>query len=225
VNFSPVTYQLGQHSTAFDGEIEAIRTTLRLLNLHQDKFERAGNFSDSEAAILTAGSTETVISTEPRDCQALIRQLKANHKQITLQWIPGHCQIAGNEQADVLAKNGAKITQTHIREISYRPIKLHLKQVFHSAYRHELETRLSHKPWKQEIAKIPDWPRRKAVTEFRLCLGQDCLCTHLHRIGIRPDPYCMLCSLREPMDRNHLGPCTALLIGQSVSDTGGPGQK
>jgi len=76
--------------------------------------------------------------------------------------------------------------------------------VFQSAYRHELETRLSHKPWKQEITKIPDWPRRKVVAEFRLCFGHDCLGTHLHRTGIRSDPYCMLCSLREPMERNHL---------------------
>jgi hypothetical protein len=83
--------------------------------------------------------------------------------------------------------------------------------VFQSVYRHELETRLCHKPWKQEIAKISDWPRRKAVAEFWLCVGHDCLGTHLHRIGFRPDPYCMLCSLREPMDRNHLGQCTALL--------------
>jgi len=37
-----------------------------------------------------------------------------------------------------------------------------------------------------------------------------CLCTHLHRTGIRTDPYCTLCSLRENMDRNHLGHCTAL---------------
>jgi len=29
---------LGEHSTAFHGEIEAIRTALRLLNLHQNKF-------------------------------------------------------------------------------------------------------------------------------------------------------------------------------------------
>jgi len=65
-----------------------------------------------------------------------------------------------------------------------------------------------------EIAKIPNWPRRKAVAaEFRLCVGNDCLGTHLHRNGIRPDPYCTLCSLREPMDRNHLGQCTALLKG------------
>ena len=114
-------------------------------------------------------------------------------------------------QADVLAKKCAKITQTHITEASYHSIKLHLKQVFQSVYRHELETRPSHKPRKQEITKIPDWPRRKAVAEFRLCVGRNCLGKHLHRIGIRPDPYCMLCSLREPVDRNHLGQFTALL--------------
>jgi len=59
------------------------------------------------------------------------------------------------------------------------------------------------------ISKVTDWPRR-AVAEFRLCVGHDCLGAHLHRIGIRPDPYCMLCSLHEPMDRNRLGQCTAL---------------
>jgi len=45
---------LGQHSTAFDREMEAIRTALHLLNLHQNKFERAVIFSDSKAAILSA---------------------------------------------------------------------------------------------------------------------------------------------------------------------------
>ena len=203
---------LGQHSTAVDGEIEVIRTALHLLNLHQNKFERAVIFSDSKAAILSAGSTETVISTEAKDCQALLRQLKAKHKQTVLQCIPGHCQIAGNEYADTLAKKGAKITQTHIRETSYHSI-IHLKQVFQSAYRQELGTKLFQKPWKQELAKILDWPRKRAVAQFQLCVGHDCLGAHLHRIGIRPDRYCMLCSLHETMDRNHLGRCTALSSG------------
>ena len=118
-------------------------------------------FSDSKAAILFAGSTETVISTEAKDCQVLIQQLKAKHKQTALQWIPEHCQIAGNKHADALAKKGAKITQTHVRETANHSIKLHLKQVFQNIYRHELETKLSQKPWKQEIANIPDWPRRQ----------------------------------------------------------------
>jgi len=141
---------LGQHSTAFDGEIEAKRTTLRVLNCHHNKFERAVIFSDTKAAILSAASTEA------RDCQDLIRQLKGKHKQIALQWLPGHCQITGNEQADVLVKKGAKISQTCIRETAYHSIKLHLKQAFRSVHRHELETRLSHKPWAQEISKVTD---------------------------------------------------------------------
>jgi len=106
---------LGQNSTAFDGEIEDRRTALRLLNLHKNKFERAVIFSDSKAAILSAGSTETVISTEARECQVLIRQHKTKHKQTALHWIPGHCQIAGNEHADALAKKGAKLHK-HILE-------------------------------------------------------------------------------------------------------------
>ena len=98
----------------------------------------------------------------------------------------------------------------HTPETSYHSIKLHLKQVFQSVYRRELETKISQKPRKQEITKIPDWSRRKAVAGFRLCVGPDCLGTHLHRSGIRPEPYCMLCSIHEPTDRNHLGQCTAL---------------
>jgi N-acetyl-anhydromuramyl-L-alanine amidase AmpD len=89
-----------------------------------------------------------VISAEARDCQALIQQLVVKHKQIALQWILGHCHIAGNEHADALAKKGAKILQTHTRETSYHSIKLYLKQVFQRAFRHELETKLSQKPWR-----------------------------------------------------------------------------
>jgi hypothetical protein len=97
-----------------------------------------------------------ITTMEARDCQDLIRQLMTKHKQIALQWIPGHCQITGNEQADALAKKGAKITQTYIMETPYHSVKLYLKQVFQREYRHELEKRLSNKPWKQEISKVPD---------------------------------------------------------------------
>jgi ribonuclease HI len=106
---------MGQYSTALDGEMEAIRTALSLLNLHQNKFETAVIFSDSKAAILYAGSAKTVISTDARGCKVPIQQLKAKHKQIALQWTPGHCQIAGNKHVDALAKNVPKLRK-HILE-------------------------------------------------------------------------------------------------------------
>jgi hypothetical protein len=90
-------------------------------------------------------------------------------------------------------------------------IKLHLQQLFQSVYKCEQETKLSQKPWKEDIAKIPDWSRRKTVVEFSIVRSAWLLGTRLHRTGIRPDPYCMLCSLHEPLDRNHLGQCAALL--------------
>jgi len=55
--------------------------------------------------------------------------------------------------------------------------------------------------------------KKKCTAEFPFCVWHDCLGTHLHRNAIRPDPYCMLCSLCEPMDRNHLGQCTAVFNG------------
>ena len=85
--------------------------------------------------------------------------------------IPPYSQIAVNEYADTLAKKGAKITQTHVRETSYHSIKLHLKQVFRRAYRQELGTKLSQKPWTQELAKIPDWPKERQLQNFDCALG------------------------------------------------------
>ena len=41
----------------------------------------------------------------------------------------------------------------------------------------ELGTKLPQKPWTQELAKIPNCPRRNAIAEFRLCVGRDCLGT------------------------------------------------
>ena len=77
-----------------------------LPRVHHQEVDLLCIFSDSKAAILFVGSTETVISTEAKDCQVLIQQLKAKHKQTALQLIPGHSRIAGNEYADKLAKKG-----------------------------------------------------------------------------------------------------------------------
>lgn len=39
----------------------------------------------------------------------MIKQLKTQRKQITLQWIPAHCGIHGNEEVDILAEEGSEM--------------------------------------------------------------------------------------------------------------------
>jgi hypothetical protein len=56
-------------------------------------------------------------------------------------------------------------------------------------------------------------------------IGHDCLGTHLYCIGMCTDPYCVLCNLCKPMDRNHLGQCTALSNRTECEQYWGPGQK
>ena len=46
--------------------------------------------------------------------------------QLTLQWIPGHCDLLGNEKADKLAKEGAKQDQPDT-PASYKNIRRQLK--------------------------------------------------------------------------------------------------
>jgi len=84
--------------------------------------------------------------------------------------------------------------------------------VFQSVYRHELETKLSQKTMEAKNSQNTRLVKKKGgcrISTMRRS-GHDCLATHLYRIAIRPDPSCTLCSLREPMDRNHLRQCTAL---------------
>ncbi|GFW74694.1 hypothetical protein TNCV_962691 [Trichonephila clavipes] len=40
--------------------------------------------------------------------------------------------------------------------------------------------RNSNKIWWNNLKYLPMWPRRKAVAEFRLAAGHDCLLKHLH---------------------------------------------
>jgi hypothetical protein len=50
-----------------------------------------------------------------------------------------------------------------------------------------------------------DWFGRYAGVVGHLAVENVAQGAHLHRIGIRRDPYRMLCSLRELTDRNNLG--------------------
>ncbi|KAJ4452159.1 hypothetical protein ANN_03677 [Periplaneta americana] len=85
--------------TSFDGEIIAISESLRNLLCHINKFKNAVILSDSKAAILSIISKHTP-SSHTAEITKMLSQLIPLNKRIVFQWIPSHCGILGNENAD-----------------------------------------------------------------------------------------------------------------------------
>jgi ribonuclease HI len=201
----------GKYRTAFDGEVEAIRIALKQLLVFVEKFSKVVLFSDSQAAIQAIGSNSPPLSDEIFQCRVYLRNLIVKKKHVVLQWIPGHCGVKGNEQADFLARKGSRLLQSRCSVISYHSIKLYIKQIMAKNFKLQLLDRLQTKRWRvDDLLTIPNGPRREAVAQFRLLTGHDCMGEHLHRIGIFDKPNCPLCNMAEPMNRAHLHRCMSL---------------
>jgi ribonuclease HI len=105
---------VGQHTTHFDGEIEAMNTALMQLFGRIGSFEKAIIFSDSSAAIQSIAKLDALPSNRVTEIPSSIKLLQGLQKDIKFQWIPSHCGDVGNEMADHLAKKGTKIKHLHI---------------------------------------------------------------------------------------------------------------
>ena len=142
--------------------------------------------------------------------QNTVKLLKQSGKTVVFQWIPGHCGIHGNKQADILAKKGARLPLPLQKPVPYYSTKRYVKQLFKeetASELSELNARISQKHWKTSILDTPCGPRKNAVAIFHLTTGHDILAKHLHRLGIMLSPVCALCNL-EDMDRCHALHCS-----------------
>ncbi|XP_071043823.1 uncharacterized protein [Parasteatoda tepidariorum] len=201
---------VGKHRTAFDGEVTALNVAQKQL-IPRHLYKKVVILSDSKAAIQAIASKKMPISKNIQDSRALLEKLKIDGRQVTLQWIPGHCNIYGNEQADMLAKKGTKIIQQPNSNRSFHSTKFYIKNLMWKNWKVALSSRISLKSWVNILDRdISDRPREKTAVEFRLTVGHDCLAHHLHRIGIFTSPNCPLCRKFELIDRKHLMGCSAV---------------
>jgi len=118
----------------------------------------------------------------------------------------------GNEKAVALTKKATLITETTDREnILSNPQTegLWLWQ-YDMTITQRMAIRQSQKSWKDSIANTPAWPRNKAVLNFLLLTGHNCLAKYLYHIGLFSHLYCTLCDQQEKTDRHHLLRFTAL---------------
>ena len=101
---------------------------------------------------------------------------------MTLQWIPSHCGVGGNEEANKLSKMGSKLEQS-AHPMSYSKAKTILRNNFGMEWRQRLDIRT-------EEDNIHQLDRTAQVTIFRLRTGHCQLLSHLHRLKISHSDKC-----------------------------------
>ena len=128
-----------------------------------------------------------------KDAQDWIRKIKLQSRkmagQVTILWVPSHCGVEGNEEADRLAEIGTKLDQKETpitQAIAYAKVKKKIWKITHKRAKTIFQEKF--KP-KLEIEK--KWPRRVQSMFSRLRSGH---CKELkqyrYKIDVEDDPWC-----------------------------------
>ena len=150
----------GQQSTNHRAEAYALRTAAQTLN-QEERLPSNTMFLTDCRSIL-----QSLQSPGGNQIFSSIRQelsLLKNKRSVTLQWIPPHFGVGGNEETDRLSKMGSKLEQS-AQPMSYSEAKTILRSNFRTEYQQRLDIRTE-----EDI--IHQLDRAAQVTIFRLRTG------------------------------------------------------
>ena len=167
----------GQLASNYRSELVALREAARLLLAESPPPPNIVFLSDCKSIIQSLQSPREQIE---RETQYLLSEL-SQHSEVAVQWIPAHCGLSGNEEADRLAKSGSRAEQTH-QAVSHREAKAIIKRHFQNIWT------ISHNPPPDD--QIHHLSRHQQTTIFRLRTGHCRLRSHMHRLGLSHTPDC-----------------------------------
>jgi ribonuclease HI len=105
-----ISIPLGSTVTVFQAELYAIYTAANLALQKKWRNKAIYFHSDSQAAIKSLSSGR-INSNLVEKCILTLNKLGRKNK-VTVDWVPGHSDIPGNERADALARQGSSTTRS-----------------------------------------------------------------------------------------------------------------
>ena len=127
----------------------------------------------------------------------LLSHLTARDQDVTLQWVPAHCGLPGNERADELAKEASSLPQE--APIDVRTVTKAVSRAAYRAWRHQWPNGLFKQIWGDRMpSPVLGEDRGAAVDTHQLRAGHWSRSRqYLHRIGCLPSPDCAGCPDKE----------------------------
>ena len=200
------TWKLPTEFSVYSGELLAIYKAIEMVH-NEPKNSKAVIFSDSKSAI------EAIIADKAKGhyltnmVNAKINSARINKNlTITIQWVPGHSDITGNEIADAGANHGHTSKTIEKTQISYREFKELAALKWVKNLNHKISQKLSNTTFANitESPEIETGVRSKIrtidVAYTRLRLGHTKLAAELYKKGLNLDPNCTFCRIPQIID-------------------------
>jgi ribonuclease HI len=218
---------LPSYSSVFQAEVTAIKTACLKLRDATTSKNKIAIYTDSQAAIMALQSCK-IASKVVEECKNYLVSLASRFK-VTLVWVPGHRDIAGNERADELARQGAQ-TQEGTTEDVFLPLRS-VRERVKSLYLQEADNRwknlpdckISRKTWPSynlpKTKSLIQRPRLEVSKIIAIHTGHWPIGTHAAKMNIPFNVHCRSCKDPEEAEtlEHYICKCPALAKTRQVT--------